>query len=137
MHTIKTKPIASYYVDIHTEQSLRDWFKNEYRPALEFTSVCHGNRIHNIDKKGARIACLTREEVVVPIGIKEIYVKILENCFSITIVKCISINGKSILLLVIIPSVIIIEKWFYKKMIGHKLVTISLSSYTNKGICLI
>jgi len=65
------------------------------------------------------------------------YVRILENRLSITIVKCISINGKSILLLVIIPSVIIIEKWFYKKMIRYKLVTISLSSYTNKGIYLI
>ena len=112
MHIIKTKPIASYRVDIHTEQSLCDWFKNKYRPALEFTSVYHGNRIYNIDKKRARIACLTREEVVVPIGIKEIYVKILKNCLFVIIVKCISIDGKSILLLVIILSVIIIEKWF-------------------------
>ena len=90
-----------------------------------------------MDKKGARIACLAREEVVVPIGIKEIYVKILENRLSVTIVKCIFANGKSILLLVIVPSVIIIEKWFYKKIIGHKLVIVSLSSYINKGICLI
>ena len=65
------------------------------------------------------------------------YVRILENRLSITIVKCISIDGKSILLLVIVLSVIIIEKWFYKKMIGHKLIIVSLSGYTNKGICLI
>ena len=65
------------------------------------------------------------------------YIKILENRLSITIVKCIFVDRKSILLLVIVLGVIIIEKWFYKKMIGHKLVTISLSSYTNKGICLI
>jgi hypothetical protein len=62
---------------MHTEASLRDWFEKEYWPALEFTGICHGNRIYNMDEKGARIACLTREEVVVPIGIKEIYVKIL------------------------------------------------------------
>ena len=137
LHTIKTKLIASYRVDIYTEQSLCNQFKNKYRPALEFISVYYRNRIYNINKKGARIACLIREEVVVPIGIKEIYVKILENRLFITIVKCIFANGKSILLLVIILSVIIIKKWFYKKIIKHKLVIISLSGYTNKGICLI
>jgi len=65
------------------------------------------------------------------------YIKILENCLFVIIVKYISIDKKSILLLVIILGVIIIKKWFYKKMIRHKLVTISLSGYTNKGICLI
>jgi hypothetical protein len=61
---------------MHTEKSLRDWFKNEYRPALEFISVCYGNRIYNIDKKGARIACLAKEDVVVLIRIKEMYIRV-------------------------------------------------------------
>ena len=65
------------------------------------------------------------------------YVRILENRLSITIVKYIFVDGKSILLLVIILGVIIIKKWFYKKMIRHKLIIVSLSGYTNKGICLI
>jgi hypothetical protein len=52
LHTIKTKPIASHRVDLHTEQSLRDWFKTEYRPALEETGICYRNRIYNIDEKG-------------------------------------------------------------------------------------
>ena len=65
------------------------------------------------------------------------YIKILENCLFVIIVKYISIDKKSILLLVIILGVIIIKKWFYKKMIRHKLVIVSLSGYTNKGICLI
>jgi hypothetical protein len=65
------------------------------------------------------------------------YIRILENRLSITIVKYISINGKSILLLVIILSIDIIEKWFYKKITSYKLVIVSLSGYTNKGICLI
>jgi hypothetical protein len=89
-----------------------------------------------MDKKGARIACPAKEEVVVPIGIKEIYVKIPENRLSIIIVECISADGKSILLLVIVPSVYIIEKWFYKKITSYKLVIVSLSGYTNEGICL-
>jgi hypothetical protein len=98
--------------------------------------ICHGNHIYNIDKKGARIACLTREEVVVLIRIKEIYVRIPQNYLSITIIKYISIDRKSIPLLVIIPGIMIIEIWFYEKMIGHELVIVSQSGYTNKGIYL-
>jgi O-antigen ligase len=65
------------------------------------------------------------------------YVKILENRLFVIVVKCISTNGKSILLLVIVLGVMIIEKWFYKKMIRYKLIIVSLSGYTNEGICLI
>jgi len=38
------------------------------------------------------------------------YIKILENRLSITIVKCIFVDRKSILLLVIILGIIIIKK---------------------------
>jgi hypothetical protein len=65
------------------------------------------------------------------------YIGVPQNRLSITIVKCISIDGKAILLLVIIPSVIIIKSWFYKKITGHKLVIVSLSGYINEGICII
>jgi hypothetical protein len=84
-------------------------FENEYKPALEFTSICYRDRIHNIDEKGARITCPTREEVIVLIGIKEIYIRILQNRFSMIIVEYISTDRKVILLLVIIPGVMIIE----------------------------
>ena len=62
-----------------------------------------------MDKKGARIACPAGEEVIVPISIKEIYIGVPENHLSITIIKYISIDGKVIPLLVIIPSILIIE----------------------------
>ena len=136
LHTIKTKPIASYRVDMHTKKSLRDWFEKEYKLALEFTGIRTRKRIHNIDKKGARIAVPAREEVVVLIRIKEMYVGVPENHLSLTIVKSISADGKSILLLIIVPGILIIETWFYKKITGHKLVTVSSISYTNKGICM-
>jgi hypothetical protein len=54
-----------------------------------------------------------------------------------TVVECISIDGKAILLLIIVLSVHIIKKWFYKKMTGHKLVIVSKSGYINEGICLV
>jgi hypothetical protein len=62
-----------------------------------------------MDKKGARITCLTGKKIIILIGIKEIYVGILQNRFSITVVKYIFVDKKVILLLVIIPSVMIIE----------------------------
>jgi hypothetical protein len=52
------------------------------------------------------------------------------------VIECISADGKAIPPLIIIPGVLIIESWFYKKITGHKLVTVSASGYTNKGICL-
>jgi hypothetical protein len=45
---------------------------------------------------------------VVPIGIKEMYTRILKNRMSFTVIKCISIDGKAIPLVVIVLKVIII-----------------------------
>jgi hypothetical protein len=109
LHIIKTKPIASHCVDIHTEKNLRNWFENEYRPALVFTGIKTGKYIYNIDEKGAWIACPAREEVVVPIRIKEMYVRVLKNCLSLTIVESISADGIAIPPLVIVLSITIIE----------------------------
>jgi hypothetical protein len=52
------------------------------------------------------------------------------------IIKYISADKKTILLLVIIPGIMIIETWFYKKITRHKLVIISLNNYTHKNICM-
>jgi hypothetical protein len=90
-----------------------------------------------MNEKGARIACPTGEEVVIPTGIKEIYVRVLQNRLSIIVVKCISADGKAIPLLVIIPGVIIIETWFHEKITGHEFVIVSPNSYTNESICML
>jgi hypothetical protein len=60
-----------------------------------------------MDEKGARVYMLAREEIVVLIGIKEIYTGIPENRISLTIIESISINNKVILPVVIIPRVMI------------------------------
>jgi hypothetical protein len=109
LHTIKTKPIASHCIDIHSKKSLRNWFENEYRPALEFIGIKIGKYIHNIDEKGARIACPIGEEVVVPIGIKEMYAGVPKNRLSLTVVGSISIDSKAIPPLIIVLSILIIE----------------------------
>ena len=136
LHTIKTKPIASHCVDIHTEKDLRDWFMAEYKPAIEYTNIQTGKYIHNMDEKGARIACPAGEEVVVPTGIKEIYVGVPENRLSLTIIESISADRKAIPPVVIVPGVTIMVSWFHENMTGHEVITVSPSGYTNEGICI-
>jgi hypothetical protein len=135
LHTIKTKPIASHRVDMHTQDNLREWFEQEYRPALEFTGIRSGKYIHNMDEKGARIACPVGEEVVVPIGIKEMYVGIPENRVSLTVIESISADGIAIPPIVIVPGTMIMVSWFHENMTGHEVVTVSPTGYTNEGIC--
>jgi hypothetical protein len=137
LHMIKTKPIASHRVDMHTKKSLRDWFKKEYKLVLQFTGIRTRKYIYNIDEKGARIACLAKEKVVVLISIKEMYVRVPKNRLSLTVIKSISTDGKAIPLLIIVLSILIIESWFHKNITRHKLVTVSLTSYTNEGICIV
>jgi len=89
-----------------------------------------------MDEKGARIACPAGEEVVVPVGIKEMYVGVPENWLSLTVIKSISADGKSIPPVVIVPRGMIMESWFHDNMTGYEVITISPSGYTNEGICM-
>jgi hypothetical protein len=61
---------------MYTKKNLRDWFGKEYKPAFEFTGIRHRKYIYNINEKGCCIACPFGEEVVAPIGIKEMYVRV-------------------------------------------------------------
>jgi plasmid replication initiation protein len=46
-----------------------------------------------MDEKGARVYMPAREEVIVPIRIKEMYTRIPENRMSLTIIESISIDS--------------------------------------------
>jgi hypothetical protein len=137
LYTIKTKPIASHRIDIHTEKTLCGWFEKEYRPALEFTGVKHGKYVHNIDEKGCRIACPAGEEIIVPAGIKEMYVGIPENRMFLIVIESISVDRKAIPPIVIVPRKKIMVNRFAENMTGHERITVSDSGYTNEGICMI
>ena len=90
-----------------------------------------------MDEKGAQIACPLGQEVVVPIGIKEMYVGIPENRISLTVIESICANGTAIPPVVIILGVMIIGSWFHENMTRHKVITVSPSGYTNEGICMV
>jgi hypothetical protein len=89
-----------------------------------------------MDEKGTRLVCPTGQEVVVLVGIKEIYVGIPENHILVIVIECICANGTAIPPVIIIPGTIIMGGWFHKKMIGHEVITVSNTGYTNKGICM-
>jgi hypothetical protein len=77
------------------------------------------------------------EEVIVPIGIKEIYTGIPENRMSLTIIESISTDSKAILLVVIVPRVMIMVSWFHENITGHEVIIVSPTRYTNEGICMV
>jgi hypothetical protein len=62
------------------------------------------------------------------------YVGIPKNYILLIVIKCICANGTAIPLVIIVLGTMIMGGWFYKKIIGHEVITISLTSYTNKGI---
>jgi hypothetical protein len=131
---IKTKPIASHHVDMHTKMTLHEWFEIEYRPTLLAIGIKHGKNIHNMDEKGARVCMPIGEEVVIPIGIKEIYMGIPKNRLSITIVEYILADGRAIPPIIIIPRKMIMASWFHENMTGHELIMVSKLGYINEGI---
>ena len=126
----------SYYVNIHTKQDLCDWFKKEYKLALEFIRVRSKKYIYNIDKKGCCLTCSTEKDVIVLIRIKKMYIRVLENRLFVTVVKSISADSKTISSLVIMPGRNIIVFWFSENITETEVVTVLFLGYINKGICI-
>jgi hypothetical protein len=136
LYTIKTKPITSHRVDIYTLSELRRWFKDEYRLVLKYTKINKARYIYNMDEKGTRLACPAGQEIVVLVGITEMYVGIPKNRISITVIKYICANRTAIPPVIIAPGTMIMGGWFHKKITGHEVITVSDTGYTNEGICM-
>ena len=88
-----------------------------------------------MDEKGAYLACPSGQYIVVPIKVKEMYVRIPKNRLSVTVIETIRTNRTTPTLpTVILPTNKIIEHWFYYNMTGLELIQVSKSSYTNSEI---
>jgi hypothetical protein len=61
-------------------------------------------------------------------------VGIPKNYILVIVIEYICANRTAIPPVIIILGTMIIGGWFYKKIIGHKVITISNTGYTNKGI---
>jgi hypothetical protein len=89
---------------MHTEEEIFDWFENVLRPAIYRRDIYNKSRIHNIDKKGARLGCPAGQEVIVPVYIKEMYTGVPENRKSLTIIESVATNRTAIPPIVIVPG---------------------------------
>jgi hypothetical protein len=87
-------------------------------------------------RRGLDFVCPAGQEVVVLVGITEMYVGIPKNRISVTVIECICANGTAIPPVIIVPGTMIMGGWFYEKMTGHEVITVSLTGYTNEGICM-
>jgi hypothetical protein len=74
---------------------------------------------------------------VVLVGITEMYIRIPKNHISITVIECIYTNRTAIPPVIIALRTMIIGGWFHKKITGYKVIIISNTGYTNKGICIV
>ena len=112
LHTIKSKPITRNRVAMHLLEDLRKWFDDEYTVALRETGIMDlpkheaATRIHNIDEKGARLACPGGQQVVVPVEVEEIYIGIPENRLSVTVIETIRADGTT-------PTPSYFNTWIY------------------------
>ena len=62
-----------------------------------------------MDEKRHYLTCSTREEVIISIRIKEIYIGISKKQLSVIVVECISADSTAISPLVIVPSIYIMS----------------------------
>jgi hypothetical protein len=100
-------------------------------------SIKTAKYIHNIDKKGCRLAYPGGQKIIIPVEINEMYVGIPENRLSLLVIESICTDGLASHPIVIVPSSSIMEHWFHINMIGYELITVSPSKYTTSEISLL
>ncbi len=93
LHTIKTKPIAHARLELHTEQDVKNWFK-DYQETLTEYKITKGKQVLNMDESGARVGCPGGENIVVPVDVKELYTASPENRKSVTVIETVIADGR-------------------------------------------
>ncbi|KAH6698144.1 hypothetical protein BKA61DRAFT_583519 [Leptodontidium sp. MPI-SDFR-AT-0119] len=96
LHTIKTKPIKHARLESHTEEDVKKWFV-ELGEAIKKYKINSSKKILNIDESGVRVRCPSRESVIVPTEVKELYTASPENRKSLTVLETIRGDGKKTL----------------------------------------
>jgi hypothetical protein len=90
---IKTKPIAYARLESHTEQDVRNWFK-EYQDTLAKYKIIKGKNVLNMDELGVRIGCPEGEHVIVLVEVKELYTASPKNRKSVTVIETAIADGR-------------------------------------------
>ncbi|RKF84064.1 putative multidrug resistance protein fnx1 [Golovinomyces cichoracearum] len=134
LYSIHTKPISYARLDLHTEESVKEWFADLYKTVGEF-EIDNGKKILNMDEFRARVGCPTGEIFIVTIEVKELYTASPENRKSVTIIETIRGDGKKTL-----PSYItargkkIMDNWIASELEGDKGIDCLTTGYINNDI---
>lgn len=72
---------------------MEEWFR-KFREKIKLRGIHHGKDVYNFDETNARLGCPGGQEVVVLTYIKELYAVSPENRRSVTVVECISADGR-------------------------------------------
>jgi hypothetical protein len=122
LHPIKTKPIVQNWVNTYSKKDLEEWF-GKYYMILDKYNIRKSRNIWNIDKSRTRVGYPNREEVIVPIEVKELYTAGPENRKSVTIIEAICTDRSELPLPIIIClGQQIIESWIYNNLLGNKVI---------------
>ena len=90
-----------------------------------------------MDESGVRIGCPKGEQIIVPTHVKEFYTPSPENRKSVTIIECISADGREpIPPLIICPGKRIMESWIHNNLKGSEVIALSTTGYTNEEIAI-
>ena len=90
---------------------MKEWFR-ELRSLIDQYNI-QPQDIHNFNETGIRVGCAKRVEVVVPVGISNVYTANSEDRRTITIIKTICAAGSVIPLILIIPAKLHMELWIH------------------------
>jgi hypothetical protein len=133
-HTITTKPISRQRTTAQDESLVSKWF-NTYAQFLESHGILPDD-IWNMDETGFRVGIPGGEEVIVPVGVQELYTPSPENRSSITVIETVSALGKAIPPVLIVQGKKHMESWYHENLDGGERILLSDSGYTNDDLAL-
>ena len=133
-HTITTKPISRQRTTAHDESVVIDWFER-YNQFLQKHCIKPDN-LWNMDETGFRVGIPGGEQVLVPVGIHELYTPSPENRSSVTVVEAVSASGKVIPPVLIIQGKTHMESWYHKNLHGTERMMLSDLGYINDELAM-
>ena len=133
-HTITTKPISRQRTTAHDKSVVIDWFK-QYTQYIHKHSI-QPSHIWNMDETGFRVGIPGGEQVLVPVGVHELYTPSPENRSSVTVVEAVSATGEVIPPVLIIQGKTHMESWYHENLAGTERIMLSDSGYINEDLAM-
>ena len=113
---------------------MKEWF-GKLEVELKEYEIDSPKKLLNMDESGARVGCPTREQVIVPTEVKELYTSSPENRKSLTIIETVRADRhRTLPPFIITPRAKIIENWIATELVGNETLDYSPTGYINNDI---